>query len=442
MIPTVHDPDDLPAARARWITTAAGCCVYWTAIVCSGPAFAAGCPCAADFNNDCTLDASDAIGYVSAFGAGDPDADLAEPLGVHDYSDVLVFLVSFGAGCGAFDADADGLPDCHETNDGVYRSPTQTGTDPCDPDTDGDAIIDGDEVLGSPGGLDLPALGADPLRRDLFVELDWYEEDWVESVQFGCPCAGGGELHSHRPSQEVLDALVAAFAAAPVLNPDGSMGVALHIDVGQGGGYTGGNAIVGGGACPVSGPAVLGEIRAANFAPERFGYFRYALMAHVVRRGPFCTQGSGVTYELVSDEFVIGMSRGSTPMALAGTFMHELGHTLGLDHGGDECANRKPNYHSVMNDAFRTLGTPFDCTDTLPGGVLDYSDGSRVTIPARGADESRGICAQPGFPVDLNGNGQIDLAPVDVQFENCGGTSFVRDHDDWSNLRYEGIVGR
>lgn len=35
----------------------------------------------------------------------------------------------------------------------------------------------------------------------------------------------------------------------------------------------------------------------------------------------------------------------------AGTFMHELGHTLGLNHGGDpsDGHNDKPNYKSVMN---------------------------------------------------------------------------------------------
>ncbi len=33
----------------------------------------------------------------------------------------------------------------------------------------------------------------------------------------------------------------------------------------------------------------------------------------------------------------------------AGTFMHELGHTLCLKHGGGDNLNCKPNYYSVMN---------------------------------------------------------------------------------------------
>ena len=32
--------------------------------------------------------------------------------------------------------------------------------------------------------------------------------------------------------------------------------------------------------------------------------------------------------------------------------MHELGHTLGLQHGGADDVNLKPNYLSVMSYAF------------------------------------------------------------------------------------------
>ena len=44
------------------------------------------------------------------------------------------------------DTDGDGLPDWVETNTRVYVSPTDTGTDPNDPDTDDDGVLDGDEV--------------------------------------------------------------------------------------------------------------------------------------------------------------------------------------------------------------------------------------------------------------------------------------------------------
>ena len=44
------------------------------------------------------------------------------------------------------DTDGDGLPDWVETNTRVYVSPTDTGTDPNNPDTDGDGVLDGDEI--------------------------------------------------------------------------------------------------------------------------------------------------------------------------------------------------------------------------------------------------------------------------------------------------------
>ncbi len=46
-----------------------------------------------------TLDFSDVLAFLVAFGAMDPIADLAPPKGVLDFSDVLAFLASFGAGC-------------------------------------------------------------------------------------------------------------------------------------------------------------------------------------------------------------------------------------------------------------------------------------------------------------------------------------------------------
>ncbi len=46
-----------------------------------------------------TLDFSDVLAFLTAFGAMQATADLAEPFGVFDFSDVLSFLTAFGAGC-------------------------------------------------------------------------------------------------------------------------------------------------------------------------------------------------------------------------------------------------------------------------------------------------------------------------------------------------------
>src|SRR5262245_10672983 len=109
-----------------------------------------------------------------------------------------LLLPVLAAGCGAegpaYDSDGDGLPDDWERN-GV--------------DLDGDGVID----------LDLPSLGADPLHKDIFVEMDWME-------------VSGPGGHSDAWLPRALERVQEAFLAAPVYNPDGQTGIVLHVDAG------------------------------------------------------------------------------------------------------------------------------------------------------------------------------------------------------------------
>ncbi len=45
------------------------------------------------------LDFTDVVAFLGAFGAMDPAADLAPPFGVFDFTDIVGFLSAFGAGC-------------------------------------------------------------------------------------------------------------------------------------------------------------------------------------------------------------------------------------------------------------------------------------------------------------------------------------------------------
>jgi uncharacterized repeat protein (TIGR01451 family) len=84
-----------------------------------------------------------------------------------------------------------------------------------------------------------------------------------------------------------------------------------------------------------------------------------------------------------------------------GTIMHELGHNLGLLHGGNVKANCKPNYVSVMNydnqSSIRQVGG---------GGILDYS-------PPRFFNEDGAGTGSCGDGRDNGGDGLTDAADPD-----------------------------
>jgi hypothetical protein len=108
-----------------------------------------------------------------------------ENLGDMDFNDLIaVFRVNV-------DTDGDGLWDDWERF-GI--------------DNDGDGVVD----------LNLPALGADPMHKDIFLEIDWMD----------CAVAGGDcaatDTHSHQPHPAAVQAMIDAFANAPgIVNPDG-----------------------------------------------------------------------------------------------------------------------------------------------------------------------------------------------------------------------------
>ena len=94
-----------------------------------------------------------------------------------------------------------------------------------DPDNDG--ISDGIEVLGKTG-LNLIGMGARPSKKDLLVEIDWLS---------GAAC-------TITPTSASVNPLKAAFAAAPNIdNPNGTGGINLIVDYGQGGLFTGGSQV-------------------------------------------------------------------------------------------------------------------------------------------------------------------------------------------------------
>jgi len=328
------------------------------------------------------------------------------------------------------DSDGDRLADAVETNTGVYVDLNNTGTNPFNADTDGDGIRDGDEVLGTLQGLDLPAMGVNPLQKDLLLEYDWFDD----SVD----CSP----HSHRPTAAIIARASAAFTNSPTQNPGSATGVNLISDYGQGGVFTGGNLISD--ANGVIDNGISGteyrNYKAANFASNRNGYFHYVFMPH---RYNTDSTSSGQA-ELPGDDLIVSLYCVSSERVYANTILHEAGHNLSLRHGGNDNCNHKPNYNSVMSYKYQFPGVDNNCTPPA-NGVTDFSIGDRIDLDENNLDENNGTCG-PGFPYDWNGNNTIESSVVTNtnsygdEEAQCGDTlTTLRDYDDWGNLFFGGL---
>jgi len=342
-----------------------------------------------------------------------------------------VYLSGFEDPCSE-DSDGDRLANCVETNTGDFINPANTGTSPTDPDTDKDGLLDGDEVLQTLSGINLRDFGVSPVHKDILIEYDWFDD------LLGCGA------HSHRPTTQTIDSIRGIFANAVVANPDGITGINVIQDYGQGGAFTGGNLI----------PDPDGEItdglssqffgyKAANFSPAKAGYFHYAILPHYL-------SSSGGTFtglaEVTGDDFIVAVfCYYNVSSAVVSTIVHELGHNLGLLHGGRDNCNYKPNYNSVMNYMYNGSGDA-NC-DAVGDGVIDYSYGRNIDLNESNLDENIGVCSDQIVPIDWNSNGiiepsiQQDLNHLEPsQDALCGGTlSVLHDYNDWANLYFEGV---
>ena len=120
------------------------------------------------------------------------------------------------------------------------------------------------------------------------------------------------------------------------------------------------------------------EVRNESFDLRRRWVFRYLVSASDFDGNDIGGQAS------IRGTIGIVYNRG------AGTFMHEMGHNLGLRHGGSENTNRKPNHLSVMNYNLQG-GIPL-AGDWAGSRMLDYAP-PRYPAPI-GADQ-RGSAVLP-----------------------------------------------
>ncbi len=326
-----------------------------------------------------------------------------------------------------------------------------------DADVDLDGVPDSAEVFGGRfAGIDLYAMGARVGPRDVFVEIDR-----MESSDPGVS-----------PRREALDKVVAAFA---------KHGIAVHFDVGSlfSAGFDPASYNLGGGDvvayaekvgfAPVpQGVADLYDYKAQHMAAARRSLFYYELFASS-QDNPDPTQRSVGIGERPGNDTIItlgGIGLGTVTSAAknmlinyqAATVMHELGHNLGLRHGGGDDVNYKPNYVSVMNYLYSPVGLPtigwsegdrydlyrhcsllgvFQLTNAPTADpskfLIDYSDGLSGDLSESNVVESEGLGRTASKSVDYNCNGRTD-SPYARDLNGDGEKDVFTDHDDWGSL--------
>lgn len=341
-------------------------------------------------------------------------------------------------GANLVDSDGDGLFDIWETQ-GL--------------DSDGDGNID----------IDLPAMGADPDKKDIFVEVDWMSND----------------DHSHQPNPAAIEEIVNSFANSPV---DG-VGINLHVDAGPDsvdyvtgqtwGDLAGGNSLSHQDILGVGGNQSLADdlndIINNNFDTARSQVFHYSIFAHKWANNGNTTCSSGFSLGNGYQVFVVAMGCWEDEVGSfneqAGTFMHELGHNLGLDHGGGDGINHKPNYLSIMNYSFQMGGLVINGTDehydysrfdlpdldesqlSEPNGlngsseIDNYGTKFHITFPFLCVPDSLNLLSftvaeTANGPVNWDCNIGVDQDPVQEDANDDGEISTLHSHDDWTNLDY------
>jgi len=228
----------------------------------------------------------------------------------------------------------------------------------------------------SGGGTTWKNMCPDPTKDDLYYEIDY--------------------MAGHRPSDATLDKIYNTFLNSP------SGGKILHIQLDEELPHV--NVISSSGNSAVPGYDQLKYWWFGNSA-ERQGslpnmsetnpwmngirsqkaqVFHYVIFAHQQQGN---TGSSGVA-EMPGNDIMISLGSFTggvgTQDQQQGTLLHEMGHNLGLNHGGSDGINCKPNYLSVMSYSRQF-------SDLVSNRPLDYSHSLLNTLNENALVENTGI---------------------------------------------------
>jgi hypothetical protein len=359
------------------------------------------------------------------------------------------------------DADGDGLLDCWE--DGTLWTGVGGGLPGISFNGNWGDSANRDVTLcvesnGTPGFQ--PGECATPTQKDVFVEIDY--------MQF------------HRPDPVAIANVRTAFANAPSPSPGP---IRLHVLIDQEIPHVTATAFPPCTPAAAAGNANFDALKTQNFGtlaeqgvPSRINAksfaYHYALFVH--NQSGTGNTASGCA-EVGGNDFMVSLGswglvtqldgsrhNAGTTDQQAGTFMHELGHNLGLRHGGGDNSNCKPNYQSVMNYTLQT-------TNVITGRPLDYSRVTLAPLNEASLSETTGVGAPPaslflgkvafgpqsGVPskaqvLTVNADGSIDWSraggvsatPVARDVNNLAiagcpaiaGAETLQGYNDWANI--------
>lgn len=227
------------------------------------------------------------------------------------------------------DRDGDGIPDVWEE--------------------EGVVLLDGTE-------LPLHEWGADPDRKDLFLQLNWMKSEFetLKCGEAGANAAACAKANTktYRPTPQILEQLVDLFAKHDI---------ALHIDAGATYTNIDNYPVFHGGETEAYEQYYFNNTKESvklganqeRLLGERDNIFRVGVIGDQMNQRNY-SSGAGIVGG--NSFYVANNVQMRTQDQLRNTILHELGHNLGLRHNGHDDYvqgldnNRMhPDYKSVMN---------------------------------------------------------------------------------------------